>query len=275
MDFGATHQAHGALSPFYRAAARAPVLKRLRSSDLGVRIVTSHYRGQAVDESLRYTLRDVFRRGSVHRYRARGMSIDIHLRHGSSDGNVLQEFSVFRLYDPPPPVRDRLVKSPKILDLGGHIGIFGAHALTLWPDASLVSYEPDPANADLLERTATESGRDWKVVRAAAWTQAAVLAFDQDFAESRIHPEGDVKVDAVDVLPHLAQCDLAKIDIEGAEWTLLADPRFPENAPPTMILECHPADRGVDAESLLTGWGYRTAKIAGAPPGAAMLWAWR
>lgn len=264
---------HGVLTPVYRMAARAPVLSRVRRGRFGSRLVASHWHAQAVEETFRYTVRDVLRAG-VHRYRPRGMSVSVYLRHGSSDGHIVREFAISRLYDPPDAVREQVGEAPRVLDLGGHVGLFGAHALTLWPDAHVVSYEPDRANADLLERAAAESGRDWRVVRAAAWTEATSLAFRQDFAESRVDPGGDVTVEAVDVLPVLRECDLAKIDIEGAEWRLFADPRFRAYAPGAMIVECHPAGRGGEATDLLAAWGYCTTTVDGGPPGAAMVWAW-
>ena len=44
---------------------------------------------------------------------------------------------------------------------------------------------------------------------------------------------------AVDVLPELENADLVKIDIEGAEWALLADPRFAGARPSVLVLEYH------------------------------------
>lgn len=238
-------------------------------------MTVAHYRAQAVEESGLYTLREVFKRGTVARYRPRGMAIDVHVRHGSSDGNVVQEFTMSRLYDPPREILERIGDEPRLLDLGGHVGLFGAHAFTLWPGAHVTSFEPDPDNAAMLELTARGVAR-WQVVRAAAWVADGELMLHQDFAGSSVDPtRGEIRVEAVDVFPYLERVDFVKIDIEGAEWVLLGDPRFSSSAPRTLILECHPGDTESKGVRSLRSFGYETRRIEGAPPGAAMLWAWR
>jgi methyltransferase FkbM-like protein len=81
------------------------------------------------------------------------------------------------------------------------------------------------------------------------------------------------------VLPMLAESDFAKIDIEGAEWPILRDPRFAEVRPPVLVLEyhangCGDADPEHAARSLLRAADYELSPIPGAPAGAGMLWAW-
>jgi hypothetical protein len=88
-------------------------------------------------------------------------------------------------------------------------------------------------------------------------------------------------VPAVDVFPFLEDVDLLKIDIEGAEWRLLADPRFASVPARAIALEYHPhdcpdADPGTLARRLLAEAGYQTLETEfDLPPGHGMLWAWR
>ena len=89
--------------------------------------------------------------------------------------------------------------------------------------------------------TATASGRPWRVIEAAAATANGRVGFAAGrYAESRIDPDGS-DVAAIDAFDLLADCDLAKIDIEGGEWPLLADERL-AGLECAVILEWHPYD---------------------------------
>src|SRR2546430_2382876 len=63
------------------------------------------------------------------------------------------------------------------------------------------------------------------------------------YSLSREAREGEpdaVEVRAADALPHLAEADLAKVDIEGAEWPIIGDPRLANGGPRAVVLEYHP-----------------------------------
>ena len=82
---------------------------------------------------------------------------------------------------------------------------------------------------------------------------------------STIDGSGKV-VEAVDVFPLLADCDLIKIDIEGAEWEILQDPRFADLRASHVILEYHPRlcpadDPQALAQHILEASGYRITKF--------------
>jgi FkbM family methyltransferase len=273
--------AHGRLSPLLRALAGLPLLRRLRHLRTVDRVVEAHYRGSACTQPLRYTIRELTGRRTVHRYRPRGGAIDVFLRHNTSDGNILQEFAMHRLYDEPAPVASQLAKvvRPRFVDLGAHVGLFGAHILSRYPNGSVTSIEADPDNAALLRKTAAASGRPWQVIEAAAATRNGRVSFAAGrYAESRIDPQGS-EVAAVDAFEVLEDCDLAKIDIEGGEWALLADPRF-AHLHCAIILEWHPHDSPAPdseaaARDALESAGFVVSRVAGAPPGVGMLWSWR
>jgi len=52
-----------------------------------------------------------------------------------------------RDYDPPPTLAPRLRGARVILDLGANVGTFSAFALSRWPNARVVAYEPEPTSA--------------------------------------------------------------------------------------------------------------------------------
>ncbi len=89
-------------------------------------------------------------------------------------------------------------------------------------------------------------------------------------------------MEVVDVFPLLRglTIDLLKIDIEGAEWAILADPRFAAIEVPVVMLEYHPhgaptGDPKDDAQRALRSAGYETLPMHGEPDGTGIVWALR
>jgi FkbM family methyltransferase len=242
-----------------------------------------------VRESARFWLRVATRSRTLGRYHLAGSTVVIHLRHGTVDLLTLEE--IFRLghYDAPPQVLDALQASEsplRVVDLGANIGLFGAFIRRRFPTARIVAFEPDPANAAVLRRSIEANGGDdaWHLVQACAQTVDGEVPFAVDeFTSSRIEANSarGIVVPALDVFPFLEDVDLLKIDIEGAEWPILADPRFGAGVAKTLALEYHPygspePDARVLALRLLWEAGYET-KVSDfrLPPGHGMLWAWR
>src|SRR5207248_5016744 len=87
------------------------------------------------------------------------------------------------------------------------------------------------------------------------------------------------KVQCRDVFPFLVDADLIKIDIEGGEWEILADPRLEELRAVAIVLEYHPlycanGDPEQVVRDSLRRVSYRTAApIRGYDAG--MMWAWK
>lgn len=260
--------------------ARLPGIRTVKDHRLIVRAFDVRYRSRLVRERLRFFAREWTGKKTAA-YRLAGSGVTVHLRHGSSDLDILEEIFGMGLYDPPPEALADVPERPRVVDLGGHVGLFGAWALARWPAASITTVEADPVNAAVLRRTVEAGGADWTVVEGAASTQAGTLRFRSgDHAESALDPEGDLVVTAIDALELLAGADVAKIDIEGGEWPILTDPRFAGLPLKALALEHHPAGAPQDdfdaaAHRILRDAGYETYAVPGAPAGAGMLWAWR
>ena len=264
-----------------------PLLRDVKRRPAVVRAFGIVHRARMVEQPLRFALREWRRAPQPARYRPRGAAVDVYLRHGTSDLDILDEVFGRGLYRLPDPVRAALAdrgRPPRVLDLGGHIGLFGAWALGELGPTELTAVEADPANAALLRRT-IEAGpgpERWRllpVVAAARDTQLPFVA--GAFAESRVAEGSGAPLRAArDVLPLMAEADLVKIDIEGGEWALLTDPRFAGLPTAALVIEYHPAgcpdpDPQAFVHRLLRDAGYRTREIADVPLGAGMLWAWR
>jgi FkbM family methyltransferase len=211
------------------------------------------------------------------------------LRHSTPDINSLEQ--IFRLdhYEMPPEIRRTLesVRAPlRVVDLGANVGLFAAYIRKRFPGAAITVFEPDPSNLYVLRRSAEHDPRPWEVVAACADVRDGEVLFSAGrFTNSRVerngNPEGRT-VRAVDVFRYLVAADLVKIDIEGSEWPILADPRFAELSARVVALEYHahlcPTEEPRElAHELLRNAGFeaREREDFDSPPGHGMIWAWR
>ena len=214
------------------------------------------------------------------------------LRSGTSDIDIFEEIYVRCIYDPPPPVRAALCREPVrlIADLGANVGIFALRMLGAFQEARVVSFEPDPDNLAVLRacRSGACQTARWDVHGVAAGTAKGEMDFLTGRRATSRRPMDDElgdpalgRVPVVDCLSVLAAADFVKIDIEGGEWPILADPRFCDLRARAIVLEYHPEHKpgmreaGDEARALLAGAGYRVADAGSESQGCGELWAWR
>lgn len=191
-------------------------------------------------------------------YAPRAIGPHLWLRHGSGDAAVYGEIFVRGAYRPPWPLPDGL----RVLDLGAHVGFFARWALEHWDVCSLISVEPDTDNYGLLAHNhdALGDGR-WTIVLGAAGCSEGTATFAGGRGSgSGLAEAGDEVVRTVDALELIGGCDIAKLDVEGGEWPLLRDVRFPSRAPEFIVVEYHPAEGlerpHAEARRLLERAGY-------------------
>jgi FkbM family methyltransferase len=252
------------------------------------RVVATVLRSGVVRERGRFLLRELPSRRILGRYRVRESGLPVYIRHATPDVVTLDEVFYTRHYALPLPVTDLLDgigRPPRVLDLGANIGLFGVFVLGRFPTARITAVEPDPANVETLHRCVEANGRaDWQIVEAAASTQEGTVPFVTGmFSLSRLSGDEErasSRVRAIDVLPELAGSDLAKIDIEGGEWAILADERLQEKGPAVLVVEYHPhlcpaADPHDEAQGLLRGAGYEPSVVFRREDGHGMLWGLR
>ena len=288
------------------AAAQA-----LRERFHGNRVIRTVGAASCVRERGRFVLNEVRKESSIRQYGLRDADLVVQIRHPLLDMWVLEEVFRFRVYDPPPEATRRLhaVGRPlRVVDLGGHIGLFALYARTRFPVESTVSFEPNPENARTLRACieANGLGASWELVEACAATDDGSVEFEASFHLSRIARPDEAleamqesigtalpylkgtrlleterrQVEARDVFPYLADADLVKIDIEGGEWEILDDPRLADLRASAVVLEYHPSyTPHEDAERAVRGAFERAGYECGAPvPGEGrhdVMWAWR
>jgi FkbM family methyltransferase len=239
-----------------------------------------------VRESAAFFAREVLRPPGVHMYRLRSNGVRVAINHAGVDAATLAEVFYHHYYEPPEELAGALGDPSEILDLGANIGLFGAFAVTRWPNAQITAYEPDPANAESAERTIAANGLAdrWSLARAAAGSRDGEVRFASglNVGSHIVDDEPDIDSATIvvplrDVLAQIATSDLVKMDIEGGEWAILGDARFAEHPPNVIVLEYHPEgcpgrDPRATAEDALGRAGLETKSIWHTDEGYGMLW---
>jgi FkbM family methyltransferase len=252
---------------------------------------------RCVREPYRFCGRELSGRPRTDVYRLRGCDLRAVIRHPLLDLWVLEEIFGNRTYALPAAVEQRLRsldRAPRVLDVGGHIGLFGLWFLSQFGEARLTSIEPDPGNAAVLRRCVAANGLadSWEVIEAAASTSSGTASFLSDFQLSQLgadptalgreHAELEqifpflsgrqlmnprpVTVATRDVLPDLGRCDFLKLDIQGGEWDLLMDPRFDQLSATALVMEAHPQGCPRDDPGALLAERLREAGFTLEPP---------
>jgi FkbM family methyltransferase len=272
-----------------RRLARAPGLRRLVARPLGQRLAAAWLRGSVVRERARFVAREVARSRKLATYRVRASGVRFCLRHSTPDVFTVEQVFIQRLFDLPEQVAAALrpyADELCVVDLGANIGLFGATLLGEFPNASVVAFEPDPSNAEVLACCIAANGREgsWDLVRACAATSNGRVAFvPGQYGVSHLASRGEagaIEVEAVDAFRHLAGAQLVKVDIEGAEWALLADRRFADVPAVAIHLEYHSRlspepDARACATRALEDAGYSWLPVAHTSDGNGIVWAWR
>jgi len=267
----------------------APGLRRLAATPPAHRAAGAYTRSGVLHERARFMFRELNGSRMLATYRLRSSSVRICVRHSTPDLYTLDQVFVQRLFEIPEPaacVLEPYSEDLRAVDLGANIGLFGADLLSRFPRADIVAFEPDPSNAKVLACCIAANGRSgsWRLVEACAATSDGLVSFvPGEYGISHIAAPGEagaIDVEALDVFPHLSEAQLIKIDIEGAEWALLGDPRFGELPAAAIHLEYHarqcpgPDSRSYATEALERA-GFSWCPVLHSSEGNGIVWAWR
>jgi FkbM family methyltransferase len=271
-----------------RRLATMPGFRRLTRVDALMRISMS-LRSSLVQEPWRFVWNELWpgRRETVT-YCLKESGVKVTIRHKSPDVLILDEMFSQHEYRFPDAVESALAAGEgplRVIDVGANLGLFGAWILGRFPDAEIVALEPDPANAEVHRRTIEANGREatWQLIEAVAMTKPGSVRFSVGaWATSHIARAGEagIEVEAVDLFSLLDQVDLLKIDIEGAEWPILRDPRFGQLDVPAVVMEYHPdgspePDPAHAATMRLEETGFRVLEHHPKDNGTGVLWGLR
>jgi FkbM family methyltransferase len=152
----------------------------------------------------------------------------VFLRRATSDIQCLDKVFICNEYVMPFKISPRV-----IVDAGANIGLATVYYANKYPDARILSIEPEPANFQMLKRNCAGL-RNVTLMQAAIWPEKAALRFENSETEPWAFSVTDAgsdkagsSVDAItmeEVLQHLGadQIDLLKVDIEGSELQLFS-----------------------------------------------------
>ena len=121
---------------------------------------------------------------------------------------------------------------PLIIDCGSNIGISVLYYKTFYPGSTVIAYEPDKRNFQLLSKNISDNKlQQVSLEETAVWVENGEISFASNAAEGSsitMANEGNdvIVVPAVrlaDVLNKYEKIDFLKLDIEGAEDKVVAD----------------------------------------------------
>jgi FkbM family methyltransferase len=170
----------------------------------------------------------------------------------SRDFDTAYEIFHERIYSLPPMSDVRTV-----VDVGGNVGMSCLWWAREYPNASIAAWEPHPTHCAIFADHICSNGYSDRVrlrPAAAGISDGTVSLTDDDDASTigtsfRSARRIEVAMEDLFASAPAGRIDILKMDIEGAEYPILADPRFQQLAARTryLLLEWHkrtPADLG-------------------------------
>jgi FkbM family methyltransferase len=125
--------------------------------------------------------------------------------------------------------KQKLPSRPYIIDCGANIGLSVIYMKNLYPQATIIAFEPDEKNFELLKKNIDNFGFEQvEIRREAVWIENTILQFaGEGSMSSRIdsNPSGNtIRVNAIRLKDFINKpVDFLKIDIEGAEFQVIKD----------------------------------------------------
>ena len=142
---------------------------------------------------------------------------------------------------------------PRIIDCGGNIGLATLYFKSLYPYAHITAFEADPVICKICRDNLVENGyQDVEVIHAAVWVEKGEISFCCEGTDSgtlsQLVYDGvsghRQTVPAIRLREYLEneKVDLLKLDIEGAEFDVLADCASALGNVSRIIVELHETD---------------------------------
>ena len=137
--------------------------------------------------------------------------------------------------------------NPLILDCGANIGISTLNYKRQYPNARIISFEPDPNFLPVLKRNLEQNGAaDVQIIDAAVWTRDGETQwFCEGIDGSRIvsgkqNVSSTITVKTIDIAKYISEeVDLMKMDIEGAEFEVIEYLSDKLGLVKNLVVECH------------------------------------
>lgn len=133
--------------------------------------------------------------------------------------------------------------NPRILDCGAHIGMATMYFKSMYPDAKITAFEPQPANLELLQKNLEVNHmlENVEVIPKALWSEEGQMQLHIDVDQENhwsstssllkgswttTQPTEPITVETVKLSTYLDEpIDILKLDVEGAETEVLKECR--------------------------------------------------
>jgi FkbM family methyltransferase len=217
---------------------------------------------------LRYRFRQAFGRSAPF-WAVLNTGEQIQIRPSGTDWSVAIEVFANEVYRLPKELEGISIR--RIIDIGGNVGYTSLYWARRLPEARILAFEPHPENVAAFMLHLTQNGivNRVEILPVAAGVREATVTLHNCGSGSSIVIQREqgagnsFNVPMIDWIPRIGSepIDLLKMDIEGGEYDLLADPRFEKIQAKIVVLEWHtvpsrPARRKWCLERLI-GFGYR------------------
>lgn len=148
-------------------------------------------------------------------------------------------------------------QKPRIVDGGGHIGLFALFARQKYPDAQITVFEPDEESLQLLKYNLDANGAsDVTVVKAGLYSHEGKLPFGSDHSDgsSLFLEKKNTRINVVCLSHYIdAEIDFLKLNVEGAELDVLTEIESKLPLVKEMVMEYHGfPEIGQNLHTLLT-----------------------
>jgi FkbM family methyltransferase len=146
----------------------------------------------------------------------------------------------------------------QIIDGGANIGLFSVVASAMYPQASLICYEPNPANFAQLQRNCQLNKVCAEIHRFGLWSRDATVYFHERQENTGFISEDPSGASIQCVRPKISNNCWLKLDVEMSEYQIV--PALLQNGsyPRWISMEIHQyAERGQLLMDLLVHHGYR------------------
>lgn len=131
---------------------------------------------------------------------------------------------------------------PVIIDCGSNIGLSALYYNSTYPNAKVHCIEADPKIASILMDNLKNNHCEAIVIPKAAWIHNDGVTFSSEGSDSGSVGQGNVHIDSINLAEYLdtfSEIDFLKIDIEGAENTVIPHCAEALKKVNTLFLEYH------------------------------------
>lgn len=168
-------------------------------------------------------------------------------------------------------------RNPYIIDVGSHIGLSIIFFKSIFPDAVILGFEPNPILFDVLERNIFNNNlKNVKIEKKAISTNENIVPFfvdptdDMWFSNGSLNVGGwtgiedstPISVQSTSLLPYLdKEVDMLKIDVEGSEGYILNNISSQLHLVSNLCLEFHPGSNLNTITKILKNSGFKLQYI--------------